>query len=225
MLTEEKITDIPPQPEIFASAGSYYIMDRRTEKQDTPAASNDKPADDGPPISHRRHRAHDAGAIGYIILALIGIAAGAAVQVLYPLEGAMIASQGGSFLAVLTDRLFQCGGFLLAEYLLGYFAAGGLLVWMLPPIYGLGAGLISAASVMAGSYLNVIPICIYAVVVALAASRSAEFSSLLLSVATGKGGVLTDGSVGSSYTIRFFFYILAILAAAIPEALMNTFVS
>ena len=223
MNTEDIKTAPAPQPEIFISDGSYYIMDRREKKHDTHDASEELSEDNAPPISSRHKRNdYDTGAAGYLLLAILGAAAGVAVALLYPVKGGVILPESKAFLEALTDRLLQCGGFLLAEYLLGYFAAGALLVWMIPPIYGLGAGLTAAAYAMSGSYLNALTLAVYTIVISAAAHRSAEFSSMLLSVATGRSGVLTDGTVGSSYTVRFFFYLLAVLAAAIPEALIVT---
>ncbi len=221
-MTTEDIKNAPaPQPEIFVSEGSYYIMDRRTNKQDTPAVNEEDSENTTPPISSRRkHREYETGTAGYLILALLGAAAGIAVALLYPIEGAVILPEGESFLAAFTDRLLQCGGFLLAEYLLGYFAAGALLVWMIPPVYGLGAGLMAAISVTSGHYLCILPLLIYTIIISTAARRSAEFSSLLLSVATGRSSILTDGSIGSSYTMRFCFSALAMIAAAIVESLI-----
>ena len=155
MNTEDIKTAPAPQPEIFISDGSYYIMDRREKKQDTHKTSKELSEDNAPPISSRHKRKdHDTGTAGYLLLAILGAAAGVAVALLYPVKGGVILPESKTFLEALTDRLLQCGGFLLAEYLLGYFAAGALLVWMLPPVYGLGAGLTAAAYAMSGSYLN-----------------------------------------------------------------------
>ncbi len=218
MLTEEK-TELNLPPEIFAAGGRYYIMDRRTKPQDEPPTEDapEEAAPEAPPISSPRSRS-EQGSAAYVLLGLLGMAAGVAITLLYPLEGAVLPSEGG-FLPHLTDRLLQCGGFLVAIYLLGYFAAGGVAVWLLPLIYGLGAGVSAVFSVLAGAPLLCALHAVYTVVMCFAASRSSEFSSLLLSIASGKGGsVITDGSTGSSYNAKFALYLMIISAAAIAEA-------
>lgn len=149
----------------------------------------------------------------------IAAAAGAVIAVLYPIEGAAILSPQDNFFSAMTDRLLRCGGFLIAEYILGYFAAGGMLVWMIPPIYGLGAGLSAAAAVMNGSPLSALTAAVNIIAVSLAAKHSAELSSLLLSIVSGSGGsILTKDSADSSYTLHFFLCLLAIIAASIADA-------
>ncbi len=222
MPTEEKTTEVSPQPELFASGGHYYIMDRRTKPQDEPSEPPAEQQLPDAPISspHKRRSAEIPSAVAYMLLGALSAAAGAAIAVLYPLEGIPL-TIGGSFPEVLADRLLQCGIFLVAEYLLGYFAAGGKLVWLIPMIYGLGAGLSAAEAIISGHPLMLLPLTICMVVICRAAARSAELSSLLLSVVSGKSGsVVTDGTAGSSYTIGFGIYLLTISAAALAEAWM-----
>ncbi len=224
MPTEEKTLDVTQQPELIAAAGRYYIMDRRTKKQDEPQDGQKAPIEADAPISslHKKRRREIPSSVGYLLAGIVGAVTGALIAVLYPLEGVQLISANG-FPDALTDRLLRCGAFLLAEYLLGYFAAGGLLTWVLPLVYGLGAGLSAAEAVMSGALLLLLPYSVCTLVICLAAARSAEFSSLLLSVVSGKSGsVITDGTAGSSYTMRFGAYLMALSAAALAEAWILT---
>lgn len=225
MLTEEKTAESTPQPELYAAAGRYYIMDRRTKPQDEPQEqeSTESSEHEAPVSKTRTGRAKrntDTGALGYILLGLLGAAAGAATALLYPSENTeLFYQQEITFIYALTDRLIHCGIFLVIEYLLGYFAAGTVLVWSVPLMYGLGAGLSAVNAVMAGSPVLLLPFTVYTIVISFAASRSAGFSSLLLSIVSGKSSsILTDGRTSSDYTLKFGIYLMLICAAALLEA-------
>lgn len=228
MLTEEKTAETAPQPELIAAAGRYYIMDRRSKPQDEPSEVHESTEESAPeaPISRTRtryeRRRSETGALGYLLLGALGIVAGVLTAVLYPLEGAEVFSaEGATFLGALADRLIQCGIFLVIEYILGYFAAGAMLVWALPAAYGLGAGLSAANAVMSGSPAMALPFAVYTCVICFAAARSAGFSAMLLSVVSGKGGsIVTDGRIGTEYNLKYGIYIMAISAAAVIEAAM-----
>ncbi len=224
MLTEEKTAESAPQPELYAAAGRYYIMDRRAKPQDKPQEQDStESSEPEAPVSKTRtgrtKRNTDTGALGYILLGLLGAAAGAATALLYPTENTELFYQQETFIYALTDRLIHCGIFLVIEYLLGYFAAGTVLVWSVPLMYGLGAGLSAVNAVMAGSPVLLLPFTVYTIVISFAASRSAGFSSLLLSIVSGKSSsILTDGRTSSDYTLKFGIYLMLICAAALLEA-------
>ncbi len=222
MLTEEKTESPDLPPELFAAAGRYYIMDRRPKPPEEPPEAAPPPEEQAEPPALAARRSHlrrsEDSAAGYMLLGLLGAAAGAAIVLLYPLEGAVLPSST-EFLPLLTDRLLRCGAFLTAAYLLGYFAAGAVLVWILPLLCGLGAGVSAAQAVISGEPLSAVLQLISTAAVSFAAARSAGFSRLLLSIATGRGGsVITDGSTGSSYTMKFALYLMISAAAAIAEA-------
>lgn len=225
MQTEEKTSPITTQPEIYASAGRYYIMNRRSENADKHATDNtEAPQEKTPDVCRRiRSRHREISSAVHLVSGAAGIIAGAATALLHPFEGMIISASDSSFFTLLSDRLIQCGIFLLAEYILGYFAAGGVIVWMLPMLYGLGAGLSAVSCVTSGTPIIAVLHILYTTVICFAAAHSAGFSSLLLSIVSGKSGsVITDGTSGRSYDHKFLLYVVLTAAGAIAEAIILT---
>ncbi len=217
MLTEE-IKETSAPPELYAAAGRYYIMDRRTPKQDEQQEQAPKTI----PSPLPRHKAESGtGCVGYLLLGFAAAAAGAVIAVQYPMEG-MELSRSSTFFSALAARLLHCACYLAAAYSLGYFAAGGIVAWLLPVVYGLGAGVSAATAVMSGCWEAAAAHLVYTAVMCCAAARSAEFSSLLLSIVSGRSGsVVTDGAAGRAYTAKFGMYLMIIAAAAILEAAVS----
>ncbi len=161
-----------------------------------------------------------------LILCAVGIAAGAVVALAFPLEGAdisVLTADDGGFLALVLHRMAQCGAFLLIEYVLGYFAAGGWLVWLVPLIYGLGAGLSCAGIAAGGQQLwLILPPLAFCGVICCGAAASGSFSALLMRLVSGRGEMYAAGGSSSyHYTLRFGGYLLTLLAAALIEAGMK----
>ena len=225
MQTEEKTAPIATQPEIYASAGRYYIMNRRSENTDEPpTASAEEPPAENPDLCRRiRNKHREYNYVGYLVCGLLGIAAGAAVALVYPMDGMSISTENSTLLSLFSGRFIQCALFLLAEYILGYFAAGSVIVWILPLLYGLGAGLCAANSAITGQPLVAALHILYTAVICFAAARSAGFSSLLLSIVSGRSGsVITDGTSGVSFDLKFVFYLALTTTAALAEAILLT---
>lgn len=162
-------------------------------------------------------------------VALLGTTIGVITALFFPITGAdfmtgIAASAEGGFVETLFRRLGQAGLFLLAEFFVGYFAAGGAIIWSAPFIYGLSAGLSSAGVVKAGGSAWVIAAeLVYLLVITIAANTSAELSSLLLRLVSGESAsVVTRGRASRAYDLQFAVYLLVILAAAIIEAAVKT---
>lgn len=155
---------------------------------------------------------------------VLGIVVGVAIALFFPLEGVdisnSVAASGGDFITALLSRVVQCGAFLTAEYLLGYFAGGGVVVWAVPMIFSMGAGLSVAGGVAAGgSALMILPAVIFIAVLVAGASASWEFSSVLLRLLSGNTvSVVTRGNASHFYDMRFGIYLAAIFAVSIAEA-------
>ena len=161
----------------------------------------------------------------FSLAAAAGIAAGAAVSRFSPMSAesfsaSLCMSEQGGFSGILLRRMAQCCAFLLAEYIIGFFAAGGLLVWLAPFVCALGTGLSAAGAVSLGAEpLPIIFGFIYTAVIVFGAAASCEFSALLLRlVSGGRGSIVTDGSSAYHYTMRFILYLGIIFALAIIEA-------
>lgn len=228
------------------SVGRQYIMDWRSpdrtenapepEPQSTEEIPEDKPAEITPETEHspviadsgarsRTERGDNRRLFFCLIAGLIGIIAGAVIAFAFPVSGAdlslsVAAGSQGDFMQLLLRRLAQSGSFLLAEYILGYFAAGGWLIWLAPTIYGLGAGLSSAGAFICGvNQWTVLPCLIYTVLISFAANGSWEFSALLMRLISGKGEVYASGGSSSYlYTLRFGGYLVILLVVSLAEA-------
>lgn len=224
-------------------SGRLYIMDYTDEHEPQPAEVQDEPSAEAPeppdepeaeptePTYERAVRTvhrRDSRPLT-IIVAVVGVLIGVVTALFFPLSGSdflsgVAASTEGGFAAALLRRLGQVGVFLLLEFLLGYFAAGGAVVWIVPFIYGLSAGLTAAGVVAAGGSAGVIvPELLYTVVITAAANTSAELSSLLLRLVSGESSsVVTRGRASRSYDLQFAVYLLVILTVAIIEAAVKT---
>lgn len=158
-----------------------------------------------------------------IVITVVGIVAGLLSAMLSPPDGADIAAcsavADGSFGELLSGRLAVCGAFLAAEYIIGYFAFGSYLVWLMPLIYGMSVGVTAAGVFAAGAYHWVIlPCIICAAVNASAAAASWEFSSVILDIVSGRGDVISDGRLAGRYSLRFGGCALITCIAAFAEA-------
>ncbi len=247
---EEVLTREPPL--IEQGSGRIYIMDRRetaAADKHTSEAPPPEPPPSSPPepkelpsepkteqhihaqrthsAAHRR-RCRNARLIAYFAAAVIGIAAGAAVGFVQPLSSesfshSLVMSEQGGFVGMLLRRMLQCGAFLTVEYIVGYFAAGGWLVWIAPMVFGLGTGLSAAGAVLLGGGAAAVVFCVlYTAVIVMGADCSGGFSALLLRlVSCGGGGVVTDGTAAHTYTMQFCFYMGAVFFLAIAESCLR----
>ena len=221
-----------------------YIMDRRSltnETQDKP----DRDKEDITMLTETSESASETTEVQYerryhrrasvivrhsrlifcILSAVVGMAAGAVTAWSVPLSESgfsqsLVVLQDGGFLGVLIRRMLQCAAFLLAEYILGYFAAGGALVWVMPFVYALGTGLSAAGAVLFGTGGISAVFCIaYTAVLVCGAAASGDFSALLLSLVSGReGSVVSDGAAAYHFTMRFVLYFAVLLLLAIIES-------
>ncbi len=224
-------------------SGRLYIMDYTErppqpaeERQDEPSEEAAVPLDlpegePSEPVPDRAvHTAYRRDSRPFTVAAAaFGVVLGVVTALFFPLSGGdflsgVAASAEGGFAAALFRRLCQVGAFVLIEFLLGYFAAGGAVVWIAPFVYGLSAGLTSAGVTAAGGSAWVIaPELLYIVIITAAARTSAELSALLLRLVSGESGsVVTRGRVSRSYDLQFAVYALGILAVALIEAAVKT---
>lgn len=228
-------------------SGRIYIMDRRSPAADKSAApatgsveqSDENVQDTALPSQEedtpraesltRAAQIHHEGCTALCaVFAVIGTIAGIIIALAFPLHSSdfsILAEPSDiGFAAAFFERLQQCGAFLLAAYLLGYFAAGGVVVWLVPLVYGMGAGLSCAGGIAAGgSVAAVLPWVVCLALVVSASAASWEFSSVLLRLISGRSGsVITRGSAAYSYNLRFGVYMLVLLAISIAESVTRT---
>ncbi len=215
-------------------SGRLYIMDNRPEPQadeqtDIPPAPIQEEAaqeQPEPPAPRAVRRAYRDSTRPFVcaLSAAVGIIAGVVIALFFPQNGfditQSVTAQSGSFGELLLQRLLHTGGFLLAEYALGYFAAGSAVVWLVPLFFGLGAGLSTAGICVAGgSALVILPQLAYTLLLVAAAGTSGELSAMLLRLVSGESSsVVTRGRASHRYDLQFGAYLLAMLAVAIAEA-------
>lgn len=146
------------------------------------------------------------GAVGGVILALSGKAEPSALLKIRE-------DLSSGFWSIFTGRLIIGTVFLLAEYILGFFALGDLFVWAAPLCCALGLSL-RIASTQSWILLPSAIVTITAVTVGAAASSG--FSRALMRLSRG-GTVHLESSPRQKFTVNFLGYLAAIIAAAIYE--------
>ncbi len=135
------------------------------------------------------------------------------------LSQAFVLQAEGSFLSYFLSRVIYGGIFLLAEYILGYFALGEWLVWAVPMCCGTGAALTLAASAEGAAGWLLLPSAAMTMVVAVfGANTSGDMSALLLRIATGKNGnFVMSESAARDYTLRFLGYAVLLALAGLYD--------
>ena len=121
----------------------------------------------------------------------------------------------GEFGEIFLHSVIIGAAFLAVELLLGFFALGDWLVWILPLCCAMGTALrvaVSGMSVLLPSAAA--EVC----AVTFAAATSASFSQTLLRLSKG-GTVYLDSSPRRNYALAFFGYAVIIAAAAVYEGI------
>ncbi len=186
-------------------------------------------AQEPPRAIHREYRRRCRIPIGSALAAAAGTAAGvlaaASAGDLDYSESLLCAS--GSFWQILGMRLLWGAAFLLAEYILGFFALGDMLVWAVPLVCGLGTGaaLTGAFSLHGISAALLIPSCAASVaaVVSGAGVSAAMSSQLLRLVSTDKSSIVAARPAAGEYTLRFLVCLAILLGSFIAEAAFRSF--
>lgn len=126
----------------------------------------------------------------------------------------------GGFREVFGTKLLINAGCLAAEFLLGFFALGDIMVWVIPLFIGLGAGLTLTAawsgallpSAAAGLVCGII-----------GAALSSEFSEELRGFANGTCR-RSDASPAKRFALRFLALLAGMTLAALYEGIIAEFV-
>lgn len=207
------------------------LTGRQHSPADKPAHTEEKTHQ---PISEtaEKPRAYSAPAVRQTstaalwLAALCGLAGGMAAVAVggegFSAADTVMGCAEGSFLSMFVSRLAYCAVFLGAEYLLGFFALGEWLLWIVPLLCGLGTGF-SAAALFGekGWGALLCPALLTVATTVAGAVRAERFSAQLLRVVSGSrtGIVLTDGSV-RGYTAGYLGCLaLAVLTAIIEAAI------
>lgn len=188
------------------------------EPHESSAAETDKPEDTLVYTHVRTPELHRSGTrilMGFT--AVCGAVAGAVTAFSGNADPAVLEalskSLTGEFGTLFTRSAIIGAAFLAAEFILGFFALGDWLVWILPLCYAMGTALRVAAS---GTGVLLPSAAAGICAVAFAAATSAAFSQTLLRLSKG-GTVYLDTSPRRSYALAFFGYAVIIAAAAVYE--------
>lgn len=186
-------------------------------------------AEEPPRAVHREYRRRCRIPVGSALTAAAGTAVGAfAAATAGGLEysGSILCSTG-SFWEILGMRLLWGAAFLLAEYILGFFALGDMLVWAVPLVCGLGTGaaLTGAFSLRGISAALLIPSCAASVgaVICGAGVSAAMSAQLLRLVSTDKSSIVAARPAAGEYTLRFLVCLAILLGSFIAEAAFRSF--
>lgn len=198
---------------------------------DNTAAREDSAAEESlPAVSLERPARHirrpffhkNAGLILLCLAALAGTALGAVAA---PTNVSCALTRTGDFWECFAARLICSGSVLILEYITGFFAAGGMIVWLAPLFSGLGAGLSLACVFCADPFesLWLIPIAAaYPLLTAFAAKTSADFSELIANFITcKKSSIIMSDSAARGYTLSFIVYMMILLAFSAAEAALK----
>ena len=169
----------------------------------------------------RERRAEGSRAPERIVMTITALC-GAAAGVILVLGGkaddsAVAALQehlSGGFGEIFFSRLIVGAAVLFAEFLLGFFAFGDHISWLLPLFVGIGSGLYSAANpVFIPSEIALLLAVIFS------GARSALFSRKLLGLASGDRAYMR-GMTAREYAVKFALMLPIVVAAAVYEGVM-----
>lgn len=179
------------------------------------------PAEDKPRAHVRSPELHrHAAKLVMSIAAALGAAAGLRLSLgesNAALRQVIAEAVGGSFGAVFLRQTALGAIFLAAEFVMGFFAFGDLLVWSAPFLYTAGAAArlaATSAKLLPGTLISI-------AAVIFGAAYSAEMSAMMLRL-TGGGTVHTGDSPRRALAIRFAgCFAAVILGAILNGALIN----
>lgn len=122
----------------------------------------------------------------------------------------------GGFRAVFGTRLAINAFSLMAEYLLGFFALGDILVWIIPLFLGLGTGLTLSAAWSGALLPSALGTLVCGII---GAALSSEFSEELRGFANGTCRQ-SDNSPAKRLTLRFLALLAGMALAALYEGII-----
>lgn len=196
-------------PEIAIHTGEFAEDDRHLPVLPSEPSAEDMPAEHVRIPELRRNGA----LLAMMIAAVIGAGAGARIILggsADAVKAAVAQTFSGSFGGIFLRQTILGAAFLCAEFILGFFAAGDVLVWAAPFFCASGTVLRLAAG--SPKLLPGILICLGAVT--LGAARSAEMSGLLMRLTQG-GTVYLGTRPRRSYALSFLGCFAAVLLGAI----------
>ncbi len=148
--------------------------------------------------------------------ALCGVIGGIVISRTADLSEEMANSLVDPFGRIFLKRTLLGAAFLGAEFLLGFFALGDLLVWLVPLAAGLGLSLRVAAT---KAWILLPSSILLLFITAFGAAVSAGLSETLMTIARG-GTVHLGSSPRKIFALNFLGYLAAAIACALYEGII-----
>lgn len=214
---------------VFSNEGSSDVRAKQTLTSDSDTddfsdsatvTATEQPFSENTHYPHIRHpKAHRSGTfIVMAVAAVCGVAGGIVVSANGSFSEAVSVVAEKPFGEIFLMRLAFGAALLAVEFVLGFFALGDLLVWVVPLFAGLGAGFRIAqtkAWECMPSYIVLLG------VITFAAAVSAGFSATLMSLARG-GTIHLGSSPRRVFVLNYLGYLAAIAACALYEGIILT---
>ncbi len=148
--------------------------------------------------------------------ALCGVIGGIVISRTADVSAEMAKSLAAPFGKIFLERTLLGAAFLGAEFILGFFALGDLLVWIVPLAAGLGSSLRVAAT---KAWILLPSSILLLFITAFGAAVSAGFSETLMTIARG-GTVHLGSSPRKIFALNFLGYLAAVIACALYEGII-----
>ncbi len=148
--------------------------------------------------------------------ALCGVIGGIVISRTADVSAEMAKSLAAPFGKIFLERTLLGAALLGAEFILGFFALGDLLVWIVPLAAGLGLSLRVAAT---KAWILLPSSILLLFITAFGAAVSAGFSETLMTIARG-GTVHLGSSPRKIFALNFLGYLAAVIACALYEGII-----
>ncbi len=148
--------------------------------------------------------------------AVCGVIGGIVIPRTADLSAQLAQSLTKPFGAIFLERALLGAAFLGAEFVLGFFALGDLLVWLVPLAAGLGLSLRVAAT---RAWILLPSSILLLFITAFGAAVSAGLSETLMTIARG-GTVHLGSSPRKLFTLNFLGYLAVAVACALYEGII-----
>lgn len=212
----ENVIDLTNQDKLFLSENNEDNNEQSGESDETETLISESEEN-----THERSVAPTKGSARAImtVTAILGAAAGVILAFNGKADAAAVSAVmeriSGDFLNIFVRRMIFGAIMVAAEFLLGFFAFGDFISWVVPVVSGMGAGF----------FLGVVknPVFLPSEIVTLIAvimfgANSALFSRRLLGLAAGNRA-FSRGMTVFEYLGRFFIAVVAIAVAAVYEGI------
>ncbi len=204
----------------LTNADKSFLSETAESSESVPSEQNAEQNTESVPRERRAEGSRASERIVMTITALCGAAAGVILVLGGKADSGAAAALSEhlskSFGEIFFGRLIIGAAVLFVEFLLGFFAFGDHISWLLPLFTGIGSGVYSIANpVFIPSEIALLLAVIFS------GARSALFSRKLLGLASGDRTYMR-GMTAREYAIKFALTVPLIAAAAVYEGIAAT---